>query len=214
MKGKFGKISAGVLYAALAICVAMGGVACLVTAFPIGRYAELGTVALWCSLWAAFAAICFSYKKGHWVLLGAAALILGYMWREGTLASQLELLIYRISVQYDKGYGWGVAQWSAKPERAGSIDMALILLGCVVLTLLLRSLIRRKTVYVGLIFSVLQCAGSKCHFASAASFGGDSVFPRCTAQGRKNGCPADRFAAGAGAAGRSSAECGAAQGGL
>ena len=158
MKGKFGKISAGVLYAALAICVAMGGVACLVTAFPVDRYAELGTVALWCSLWAAFAAICFSYKKGHWVLLGAAALILGYMWREGTLASQLELLIYRISVQYDKGYGWGVAQWSAKPERAGSIDMALILLGCVVLTLLLRSLIRRKTVYVGLIFSVLPLA--------------------------------------------------------
>lgn len=158
MKGKFGKIGSGALYAALAVCVAMGGVGCLVTAFPIDRYAEMSTVLLWCSLWAVFAAICFSFQKGHWVLLGVSALILGYMWRDGTLVSQVELLIYRISFQYNKGYGWGVVQWSTRPERAGSIDMALVLLGCVALTLLLRSMIRRKTVYLGLIFSILPLA--------------------------------------------------------
>ena len=147
MRSKLGKIGAGALYGVLAVCAAMGGIGCLITAFPIGRYGDLDTVLLWCSLWAAFAAVCFSFKKGHWVLLGAAALILGYMWRDGTLVSQLELLLYRISFQYNKGYGWGVLQWSTKPERAGSINMALVLMGCVSLTLLLRSLIRRKTVY-------------------------------------------------------------------
>ena len=82
--------------AALAFCAGLGAAGCVISAFGlvIERFPAL---ALTCLLAAYLSALAFSWKRGGALLLLAAALAAGYLWRRGEAAQQLLQLIYRIS---------------------------------------------------------------------------------------------------------------------
>ncbi|MDD6200630.1 MAG: hypothetical protein PUB93_05115, partial [Firmicutes bacterium] len=95
----------------LSLMAAAGGVGCLVTAFFLDSV-PVSLLAWVFVLWAVFACVCFSFRRGGLVLLAVSALVLGYLIREGTLVLELESLLYRISVIYNNAYNWGILRWS------------------------------------------------------------------------------------------------------
>ena len=73
---------------------------------------------------------CFLLKGKLWFpTLCVGALLLGYVWQEQDLRLSLEALLFRISDLYDKGYGWGILQWSDRTRFPDDLTPALLLLG-------------------------------------------------------------------------------------
>ncbi len=115
MKGK--KLLTSLLYGLVAWGIAVCGAGCIVSAFSFNEtvavsssfaaYADMQTVALWSAAISLFSAFVFT-KMRHWVALPImAAAVLGVLFATG-MRHELHELAYRISVFYDKAYGWGV----------------------------------------------------------------------------------------------------------
>lgn len=124
------KILSGLVACLLSVGIAMGGVGCMVTGLQL-PLESLESIALVCAITAALCYACTFVRHGELLLLCAAALIGGYLWREGTLALHLEALVYRISYIYDAGYGWGTIRWSDAVLTNVPMDMAVGLIACV-----------------------------------------------------------------------------------
>ncbi len=90
----------------LAFFIACSSVLCLGSGYSLD--AEPGAVALFCLVLAAICAGCFYIPRGSWVLLGAGALILGYLWHNGDLTVQFRGLLFELTTRYNNAYGTGV----------------------------------------------------------------------------------------------------------
>lgn len=127
----------------LSLMAAAGGVGCLVTAFFLDSV-PVSLLAWVFVLWAVFACVCFSFRRGGLVLLAVSALVLGYLIREGTLVLELESLLYRISVIYNNAYNWGILRWSGAELTRVPVTGGLVLVGVTIITLVSRTVCRQK----------------------------------------------------------------------
>ena len=85
--------------AILSMLLAYGAVGAIITAFDLGAV-NMGVLALTCVICSIFCAICFTVKRGWLVLLGALALVTGFLWRRGEAINQTLSLIQQISRFY------------------------------------------------------------------------------------------------------------------
>ena len=93
----------------LSFTAALGATGCLATAMGL----EVNWVVLTFGCFALAAVFSFAFQTKLWPLPLVAVLVLGWLWwREGTLRYSLEGMIYTITDFYDRGYGWGVFQFS------------------------------------------------------------------------------------------------------
>ena len=125
----------------LAFCISFGGVAGIITGFSLGVTdgsvspnfykvpADIATVAVFCAVFSVAAAIAFSYRRGGWVLLGAMALSLGYLWRAGILETSVEAVLYRITYVYNLAYRCGYVKWTDSIPAEISPNVGLCVIG-------------------------------------------------------------------------------------
>ncbi len=129
-------------------------VASIVTAF--GMQVDLWTLALVCFAASAVASLCYTLPLSL-VPAGALAAALGYFWQKGSLEMTAESLLYRLSLQYHRGYNWGLIRWSGRvaEEMEQTLPLGLCLLGAVLAILVCYSLCRRKSLLPALILDIL-----------------------------------------------------------
>ena len=141
--------------AVLAFCISFGGVACIITGFSLSQKegvaanfyrvpADMVSVLLFCAAISAAAAIAFSFPKGKWILFGALALILGYLWRTGMLEASVEAVLYRITYTYNLAYRCGIVSWSDAFSPDISPDVGLCILAGIPALLTAWTVCRRK----------------------------------------------------------------------
>ena len=93
----------------LSFTAALGATGCLATAMGL----EVNWVLLTFGCFALAAVFSFAFQTKLWPLPMLAVLVLCWLWwREGTLRYSMEGMIYTITDFYDRGYGWGVFQFS------------------------------------------------------------------------------------------------------
>ena len=120
----------------LAFLLSFGSVGCLASAFSMD--VGMPALALCCGLAAVMGGLCYLLKRGDAIVACVFALILGYLWRRGTLVSSFETLLYVISCRYDGGYGWGVFG-----RVSGTVLAALSLTGAMIALAAVRTVCRR-----------------------------------------------------------------------
>jgi len=142
---------------AFSVAIAMAGVRCMVTGLGL-QPENMAGISLACAVTAGACCLCAQFRRGWIVLLCAAAVLGGYLWREGELALQLESLIYRISVIYDRGYRWGVICWSDADLTAVPVDMGVGLIACVCAAVICLNLCAKSSIIPGVIAGFLPLA--------------------------------------------------------
>ena len=118
----------GLSAGAITFCIAFGGVGCIATGFGLGSVG-MGWLAFWSAVWALGFCIALQYRIG--LLLGCGlGLLGGFLWQNGSLALSVEALVYHISADYSKGYGWQVVSWSGQYLGNADMTMALCAISC------------------------------------------------------------------------------------
>lgn len=143
----------------LSFLIAMSGLGCLVTAFDL-FVADWTVIAAWCGGFCLLAACFFCFRWGSLTLSALALATLNYLLRKNQLLLSAEALINRISRMYDSGYGWGYIRWSQESLADVSTDIALIVLGCLVICAIAWTVLQRKWLGFGLLgglFPLLLC---------------------------------------------------------
>ena len=108
----------------LSFTAALGAAGSLATAMGL----EVNWVLLTFGCFALAGVFSFAFQTKYWTLPLAAVLILAILWwREGTLRYSLEGMVYTITDLYDRGYGWGVLQWSDWHQLLSDATPALLL---------------------------------------------------------------------------------------
>ncbi|MBQ7801059.1 MAG: transglutaminase domain-containing protein [Oscillospiraceae bacterium] len=97
----------GLLAFGLSWMLSAAAVGCMVTGFGLEVERE-GALMVLCAGASFLAALCFSFRRGEWVLAGLAALAAGYLWRRGTLLEHLAALLRSLTQRYHNAYGWGI----------------------------------------------------------------------------------------------------------
>ena len=93
----------------LSFTASLGAAGCLSTAMGL----EVNWVLLTFGCFALAAVFSFSFQTNYWTIPLAAVIVLAVLWwREGTLRYSVEGAIYTVTDLYDRGYGWGVLQFS------------------------------------------------------------------------------------------------------
>ena len=123
---KHEKWLAGLTGAVLSMLLAYGAVGAVVTAFDLSAV-NMGVLALTCVIFSILCAVCFTVKRGGLVLLGALALVTGFLWRRGEAINQALSLIQQISRFYDSAYGWGIFPYGS---AAAPVDTPMGIIGC------------------------------------------------------------------------------------
>ena len=146
------------LSSALAFCVSLGSVGCLITAFDISL-ASYPTLVLTCLGASVLCGLVLSGKRGGIALLLLAGLLLGYLWRRGEAVQQLGQLLYRISYIYDRAYHWGYLKLADSAWNAGVADLPLAVLGCGIAATVAWEICRGKSGMMAILLAVLPlCA--------------------------------------------------------
>ena len=114
--------------AILSMLLAYGAVGAVVTAFDLSAV-NMGVLALTCVIFSILCAVCFTVKRGGLVLLGALALLTGFLLRRGEALTQTFSLIQQISKFYDSAYGWGIFPYGSP---MGRVDYPLGILGALI----------------------------------------------------------------------------------
>lgn len=138
----------------LSFAVSFSAVCCVVTAFRME--VPIGTVAAWCGVTAVVSSACYCLPLGI-VPLASYALILGILWQKGRLLLSIQALLYRLSRQYDRAYGWGIIEMSALPisQREEHLWLVLCMLGMAIAIAISWSVCRKKTTLPGMIPAAL-----------------------------------------------------------
>ena len=123
---KHEKWLAGLTGAILSMILAYGAVGSVVTAFDLSAV-NMAVLALTCVICSIFCAICFTVKRGSLILLGALALVVGFLWRRGNVLPLTFSLIRQISKFYDSAYGWGIFPYGS---AAAPVDTPMGIIGC------------------------------------------------------------------------------------
>ena len=152
------KLFSGIWGAILAFLLGFGSVMCMVTAFDMG--VDTFALGVCCVLTAVVCCVCYTLPLGL-VPVGIGAVILGYLWKNGSLLLSLEALLNRLSRQYNRAYSWGIIRWGLR--TADEMEPTMLLMLCIMAVLIImavsRSVCRGKTVLPGVALSVL-CAGT------------------------------------------------------
>lgn len=129
-------------------------VASVVTAFDM--QVDLWTLALVCFAASAVASLCYTLPLSL-VPAGAFAVALGYFWQKGSLEMTVESLLYRLSLQYHRGYNWGLIRWSGRvaEEMERTLPLGLCLLGALLAILVCYSVCRRKSLLPSFVLDIL-----------------------------------------------------------
>lgn len=158
------KLYSLIIGAALAFCISFGGAAGIITGFSLnvsdgsvssGFYtvpASIATVAVFCAVFSAAAAIAFSFRRGGWILLGAMALGAGYLWRTGILETSVEAVLYRITYVYNLAYRCGVVKWTGAFSPEISPNVGLCILAAIPALLTAWTVCRRKSAVLPVLF--------------------------------------------------------------
>ena len=136
----------------LSFLALLGGLGCMVTAFSL----EIDPTALVLGCAILSLGTCFFWDTRLWLLpLCLGALLLGYWWQEGTLRLSLESLLYQLSDFYDKGYGWGILQWTDRNDLPRDVTPALLLAGLPTALSVGLTTVKGRLGWVGAGFSLL-----------------------------------------------------------
>lgn len=124
--------------AVLAFLLSFGGMGCLISAFDM----EVGMAGLLlgCAVFSLAGALCYLLKRGDAIIACVSALVLGYLWRRGTLVSSFETLAYVISQRYDGGYDCGILG-----RYSGTVTAAVMITGALIALAAARTVCRRDT---------------------------------------------------------------------
>lgn len=148
------KTRAFLVSTAVSLLVALGGAGCLVTGFGL-KLEQGGWVTASIILTSVLCAVWFPRRRGGLGVLCVTAVIVGYLWHEGSAWEQIRQLIYRLSHVYDSAYGWGVLQLTQGDWRTGSADLPVAMLGCAAAMGTCWAMCRRKNSAWGLIPGLL-----------------------------------------------------------
>ena len=141
---------------ALGTGAAMGSIGCMVTGLWMMEVVWL-QVAAACLLAASVRALCGQGPFRLAPACGIAVLAL-ILWIVGPLAQSTEYLLYHISNLYNRGYGWGVLRWSDADLTEASMTPALCVLGAIITLSVTGSVMRRRSVLLGILAAVLPVA--------------------------------------------------------
>lgn len=83
-----------VFSAAMAFVLSTAGIACLLTAFEVACSIE--TVLFWCAVCAVVWSVAMTLEKS-WIPMAAFALVLGYVWRSGSLQESINSLVLSVN---------------------------------------------------------------------------------------------------------------------
>ena len=109
---------------AVVACMAVfGGLGCLVSGMWLE--ANMGALLFGCALMCALCCACL-WNRLWPIPVAAGLLALFIWWRSGDLQLGFENLMFALTDLYDQGYGWGIAQWSARSELTGDVTVALL----------------------------------------------------------------------------------------
>lgn len=136
----------------LTFLAVLGGLGCLATGMEL-RY-DMQTLIWGCVLMAVVFSSFWDTKL--WLLpLCVAALLLGYWWQEDTLRLSMESLIYHLTDLYDRGYGWGILQWTDRNLLARDLTPALLALGVPIAGVVSITLTKGRFGWAGCILAAL-----------------------------------------------------------
>ena len=149
------KLFTGLWACLISFAVSFSAVCCMVTAFRM--QVPIGTVAIWCAAAAIVSSACYCLPLGL-VPIASYALILGILWQKGRLLLSVEAMVYRLSRQYDRAYGWGVVDLKHMTVSASEQELWLILclLGMAIAIAVSWAICRRRTSLLGIIPAVLM----------------------------------------------------------
>ena len=137
--------------------MSLSAVMWLVTAFGLGVDKPLLTV--FCVIVSFVCSLCYALPLGF-VPVGIGALVLGYLWRSGTLELSVEALLNRLTRQYNKAYNWGIIRWGLR--TADEMEPSMITILCILAALVAMAtawaLCRRKST-VWPVLSILFVGG-------------------------------------------------------
>ncbi len=136
--------------AAVSLMIALGGAGCLVTGFGLkldrGVWVTASIV-----LTSLLCAACFPRRRGGLAVLCVAAVVVGYLWHEGSAWEQTRQLLCRISYAYNSAYGWGVLQLAEGDWESGCADLPVAILGSIAAMGTCWAMCRRKHSAWGLV---------------------------------------------------------------
>lgn len=141
--------------ALLTLLALLGGLGCLVTAMELP--VQPMDLLLGCLL---LALVCAFLLEGRYWLVPVClgALLLGYWWQEGTLRLAFESLLYQISDLYDKGYGWGILQWTDRHELPDDVTPALLAIAAPIAAAVSLTTLKGRLGFLGVGASLLPLA--------------------------------------------------------
>ncbi len=146
------KIQTAAVNALVTFLAVLGGLGCLVSGMDLS--VRLPLLVGGCAVMALVFSLFWDTKL--WLLpLCIAALLLGYWWQEDTLRLSMEGLIYQVTDLYDRGYGWGILQWTDRNLLSQDMTPALLALGLPITGILSLTTAKGKPGWLGCLFALL-----------------------------------------------------------
>ena len=148
------KIISGVIAWSLAVVTALAGIGCIASGFDLSVTEQWGQIHLFCVIFAAVAAVCCSFRWGAPVMAALSLTALVLFCEEAALS--VSALVYRISCIFDTAYGWGILYPDILLEHPlmsphPSTAVALMIIGCLVISAICWTICRRRWVGFGLL---------------------------------------------------------------
>lgn len=138
----------------LSFGLSLAAAMCMTSAFDF--YIDTAVLVRCCAIASLLGSVCYSLPLGF-VPLGAAALGIGWLWKESFLLSSLDAILNRLSRRYDSAYGWGIVRMSVRTPEEMEPDLlwVLCILSCAIALLISWSVCRKRTQIPGLTVSIL-----------------------------------------------------------
>lgn len=146
--------SAGVIALLLSVAIAVAGIYCVATGFRIDieNFPRLLGILMLC---VSIFALMDRVKSGKLIFAALGILLVSVLLRRTELLRSIEALLYRITLYYDGGYGWGYIRWSSEDLSHVDMDGALTLAGCLVALAVSYCILRRTWVGFGLMAGLM-----------------------------------------------------------
>ena len=141
----------------LGVCMAVGAMGCLASAFELNIEYPSRLLLIW-TAGSALCALLWRWRWGDLPVLLAVGLGMGYLLRRGELVEQLRQLIYRITYIYDQAYHWGLVSWPGMTWDGGAADLPVLVMGMLLAAAVCRSVCRGGSPAVSVMLAVLPLA--------------------------------------------------------
>lgn len=149
------KLPAMVESAALSLVCTWGAVGCLISAFSLPVAVPNRIILVW-ACWTLLCCVLLPFRLGQAAVLTLGAAGAFWLWLEGSFGRQLVSILGMVAEIYDEAYGWGIPK-GLRSERLNG-DLALAVLGMVLIFGVSRTVIRRKGVAPAVLLLLLPLA--------------------------------------------------------